>query len=125
MLILNMGNIQSFKDLIVWQKSMLLAKKVYILTESYPKNEMYGIVSQMRRASVSIPSNVAEGYGRKSRKEYSQFYSIAYGSLLELETQLLLSFDLGFIKETEFKTINSIREEVSKMLFTMIEKLKS
>ncbi len=120
-----MSSIQSFKDLIVWQKSMLLAKKVYILTENYPKNEMYGIVSQMRRASVSIPSNIAEGYGRKSRKEYSQFYSIAYGSLLELETQLLLSFDLGFIKETEFKTINSTTEEVSKMLFTMIEKLKS
>lgn len=104
---------------------MLLAKKVYLATENYPKNELYGIVSQMRRASVSIPSNIAEGYGRKSRKEYSQFYSIAYGSLLELETQLLLSYDLGFVNEHDFKEINTIREEVSKMLYTMIEKLKS
>ena len=120
-----MSSIQSFKDLIVWQKSMLLAKKVYLATENYPKNELYGIVSQMRRASVSIPSNIAEGYGRKSRKEYSQFYSIAYGSHLELETQLILSHELGFIKEAEFKAINAIREEVSKMLYTMIEKLKS
>lgn len=86
-----MNATHSFKDLIVWQKSMLLARKIYLATENFPKIEHYGLVSQMRRAAVSIPSNIAEGYGRKSSKEYTQFYSIAYGSLLELETQMILS----------------------------------
>lgn len=104
---------------------MLLARKIYLITESFPKIEHYNLVSQMRRASVSIPSNIAEGYGRKSKKEYLQFYSIAYGSLLELETQLILSHDLKFIKNDDFNDINSTREEVSKMLFTIIAKLKS
>lgn len=103
---------------------MLLARKTYLITESFPKIELYGLVSQMRRACVSIPSNIAEGYGRKSKKEYLQFYSIAYGSLLELETQLILAHDLVFMNETNFREINAVREEVSKMLYVMIAKLK-
>lgn len=120
-----MNATHSFKDLIVWQKSMLLARKIYLTTEGFPKIELYGLVSQMRRAAVSIPSNIAEGYGRKSSKEYAQFYSIAYGSLLELETQLILSHQLGFIDNNNFDETNKIREEVSKMLYVMIAKLKS
>ena len=104
---------------------MLLAQKLYLITENFPKSEQYGLVSQMRRASVSVPSNIAEGYGRRSQKEYAQFYSIAYGSLLELETQLILSYNLKFITEEDYKDIDSIREEVSKMLFVMLRKLKT
>jgi four helix bundle protein len=78
--------IRSYKELIVWQKSIALVKEIYLLTEKLPQSELYGLISQMRRAAISIASNIAEGYGRNSTKEYTQFYSISYGSLLELET---------------------------------------
>jgi len=78
---------RSFKDLIVWQKSYKLVLEIYKMTKGFPKTEIYGLSQQMRKASVSIPSNIAEGYGRKHKAEYKQFLSIAYGSLLELETQ--------------------------------------
>lgn len=91
--------INSFKDLIVWQKSMELVEKVYKITESFPTKEQFGLISQMRRAAVSIPSNIAEGYGRNSTGSYIQFLSIARGSLLELETQLELSKRLNFINK--------------------------
>ena len=77
---------QSFKDLIVWQKAYRLVLEIYKITKDFPKYEMYGLAQQMRRAAVSIPSNIAEGYGRKHKAEYRQFLSVAYGSLLELET---------------------------------------
>lgn len=104
---------------------MILTEKVYELTEKFPKSEQFGLISQLRRASVAIPSNIAEGYGRKSNKEYLQFYSIAYGSLLEVETQLILSRNLRFISSDDFQSIDSLREEVSKMLYVIISKLKS
>src|SRR5450759_2378684 len=84
------------KDLEVWKESMLLAKEAYLLTKSFPKEELYGITSQIRRASVSVPSNIAEGAARSSDKEFIQFLYISLGSLSELETQLLLSRDLEF-----------------------------
>jgi four helix bundle protein len=84
------------KDLEVWKESMLLAKEAYLLTKSFPKEELYGITAQIRRASVSVPSNIAEGAARSSDKEFIQFLYISLGSLSELETQLLLSSDLGF-----------------------------
>ena len=114
----------SYQDLIVWQKSIVLVKKIFIATGKYPKSELYGIVSQMRRAAVSIPSNIAEGYGRKSRKEYAQFISIAYGSGAELETQLIISRDLEFMKEGEFHELNSLLTEVQKMLNAFLRKLE-
>lgn len=77
---------QSFKDLIVWQKAYRLVLEIYKITKDFPKYEMYGLAQQMRRAAVSIPSNIAEGYGRKHKAEYRQFLPVAYGSLLELET---------------------------------------
>lgn len=86
-----MTYLKSYKELIVWQRSIELVEEIFILTGNFPKSELYGIVSQIRRAAISIPSNIAEGYGRKSTKEYSQFYSIAYGSALELETQLIIA----------------------------------
>jgi four helix bundle protein len=117
--------INSYKELIVWQKSMNLARLVYEATKSFPKSETYGLISQLRRSTVSIPSNIAEGYARKSRKEYLQFYSIAYGSVLELETQVMLSKDFKYIETRHFDEIMSLIGEVSKMLHSLILKLNA
>lgn len=119
-----MAYIKSYKELIVWQKSILLVKEIFILTDKFPKSELYGIISQMRRSAVAIPSNIAEGYGRKSLKEYSQFYSIAYGSGLELETQILIAKELGLAKKEDFDKVELLLEEVLKMLNSMTSKMK-
>ena len=86
--------LKSYKELIVWQKSILLVKEIYLLTNSFPKSEIFGLSSQMQRAVISIPSNIAEGYSRKNIKEYLQFLRIAYGSATELETQIIISKEL-------------------------------
>lgn len=114
--------VTSYKELFVWQKSISLVVWVYKLTGLFPKNELYGIVMQIRRAAVSIPSNIAEGYGRRSHKEYTRFYSVAYGSALELETQLIIAKQLGFVNEDLFKESESLLTEVIKMLYTMVYK---
>lgn len=88
-----------YKDLIVWQKSFLLAKLVYKITEKFPKAEIYSLIDQTRRCSISIPSNIAEGYSRLSSKQFLSFLRISLGSLSELETQLLLSKEIGYLKE--------------------------
>lgn len=116
--------IKSYKELIVWQKSVELVEQIFLLTNLFPKSELFGITSQMRRAAVSIPSNIAEGYGRKSTKSYTQFYSIAYGSALELETQLIISKKLKLAPEKEFQKADDLLTEVSKMLNSMISKFK-
>lgn len=118
-----MGNIKSYKDLVVWQKSFELVKSVYKLTENFPKEEIYGITSQIRRSSVSIPSNIAEGYSRKSRQEYTQFVRIAFGSGAELETQILLSRDLGFADKKEIDKVYNQLVEIMKMLNKLISSL--
>lgn len=118
-----MTYIKSYKDLIVWQRSMELAKEIFRLTAKFPKSELYGMVFQIRKSAVSICSNIAEGYGRKSHKEYCQFLAIAYGSALELETQLLLSKDLGFTNQNEFSRSESLLLEVLKMLNSITRKL--
>lgn len=119
-----MAYLKSYKELVVWQKSILLVKEIFVLTDSFPKSELYGLISQVRRAAVSIPSNIAEGYGRRSAKEYSQFYSISYGSALELETQLIIAQKLGFSKPKEFDTVVVLLEEVLKMLNSMTSKMR-
>lgn len=109
--------IQSYKDLIVWQKGYELVKQVYKITEKLPKSEVFALQSQMRRAAVSIISNIAEGNGRKTKNDYCQFLHIAYGSTLELETQLFLCKDLYNISvEKQLELI----VEVSKMLKAII-----
>lgn len=118
-----MSEIKSYKDLIVWKKSILLVKETYKITSCFPKSEAYGLVAQMRRAVISVPSNIAEGYGRKTRKDYGQFCSIAYGSLLELETQLEIAKELGFIKSDDIKFEENLIEEVGKMLNALVRKL--
>ena len=91
--------IKNYKELKVWQKSYRLCLEVYRVTKGFPKEELYGLTSQMRRAAMSIPCNIAEGYGRKTTPEYIRYLYIAYGSICELETQTLLARDLGYIKK--------------------------
>ena len=114
--------IKRYKDLDAYKKAYEAAKLVYGMTKSFPKEELYGISSQLRRSAVSIPSNIAEGYMRGS-KEYVQFLKIALGSAAELETQLSLSMDLGFCSESDFNSIYALNQEVMKLLSTYISKL--
>lgn len=116
--------IHSYKELIVWQKSIELVKLIYGMTSLFPKNEQFGLVMQLRRAVVSIPSNIAEGYARRSHKEYLQFYSVAYGSALEVETQLIISRELKFASPQHFTKIENLLEEIIKMLYVMVYKRK-
>ncbi|HBU06695.1 MAG TPA: hypothetical protein DEB09_01280 [Candidatus Magasanikbacteria bacterium] len=113
----------SYKDLIVWQKSMDLVVMIYQATENFPKSELYGLVSQIRRSSISIPSNIAEGKMRGTRKDYCHFVRMAFGSGAELETQLEISRRLKFVNENEFLEIKNLLEEIMKMLNVMIRKL--
>ena len=117
--------IQSYRELIVWQKSVILVKEVYLVTEKFPKSEIYGLTSQLRRAAISIPSNIAEGYGRRSKKEFSHSCAIAYGSALEVETQIILSKELNFLKPEDCVLLENILGEVLKMLNSMILKIKN
>jgi len=112
---------KSFKDLIVWQKAYKLVLQIYEVTKDFPKPEIYGLTQQTRRAAVSIPSNIAEGYGRKNKAEYRQFLFIAYGSLLELETQYLLAVDLKYMRKNE--TIEDLLKQVGSILYRMIHPL--
>lgn len=114
--------IESFKDLVVWQKSMELAREVYKLTAQFPKEEVYGLISQMRRCAVSIPSNIAEGSRRGTKKDYAQFLRIAIGSTSELETQVLLSRDL--YASIGYEKINNLLDEVHRMLIVLIKRLQ-
>jgi len=97
----------TYRDLLVWQKAKLIALAVYRATESFPKSEVFGLRSQMRRAAISVVSNIAEGQGRGSKPDFAKFLCMARGSLLELETQLEISRELGFGKEAELKDIES------------------
>ncbi len=116
--------IHSYKDLIVWQKSFALVLEIYELTNLFPKSEIYGLTSQMRRATIAIPSNIAEGFARKHRKEYAQAVSIAYSSGAELETQLLIARALKFASEEKFKNSEKLLEEIMKMLNVFLQKLR-
>lgn len=117
--------IYSYKDLVVWQKSVELVAVIYALTEKFPQAEIYGLTSQMRRAAVSIPSNIAEGRRRGSRKDFRQFLLVAYSSGAELETQLEITRRLPFGKNLDYSGANSLLLEVMKMLNKMLSTLKS
>jgi four helix bundle protein len=117
--------IRDYKDLVVWQKGMQLAKEVYQLTQSFPAEEKFGLVSQMRRAVVSVPSNVAEGQARNTTGEFVQFVSHAEGSLAELDTQIRLSIELGFCREATVKSIQELIIEEQKMLKSLRRSLKA
>ncbi|MGB1309161.1 MAG: four helix bundle protein [Oceanihabitans sp.] len=117
-----MSSLKSYKELVVWQKSMKLVTQIYDLTKTFPDDERFGLTSQMRRCSVSIPSNIAEGWGRLSRKNYIQFLRISRGSLYELETQILITKQLNYINNSE--TVENLIIEISKMLNSLIRKLE-
>ena len=113
--------IQSYKDLIVWQKSIALVKIVYKITDNFDRSDLYGLTSQIRRSAVSIPSNIAEGSRRRSLTEYIRFLSIANGSAAELETQLIIAQEI--YHSIDFNEAFCLLEEILKMLNTMIGKL--
>lgn len=110
------AKIRSYKDLLVWQKAMTLVKEAYLLTAKFPADERFGLTAQMRRAAVSVPSNIAEGHARQGAKEYAQFLSHAGGSLAELETQTLLAINLNHCTREDAGSVLSLIEEVQRML---------
>jgi four helix bundle protein len=116
--------ILSYKDLVVWQKSMELVENVYRLTLKLPQAERRGLMSQMRGAAVSIPSNIAEGYGRQATGEYRHHLSISRGSLLEVETQVLLCEKLGYLENLHTQKVLGEIQQISKMLGSLINKLR-
>ena len=117
--------LKNYKELKVWQKSYQLCLEMYKVTKTFPKNEGFGLTSQMRRATRSIPSNIAEGYGRKTTPEYLRFLYIAYGSTCELETQMLLSGDLGYLNKENLSELQRDIGEVERMLKALIKSLEN
>jgi four helix bundle protein len=115
--------LQTYKGLKVWQKAIDLVEPVYVLTKNFPNDEKFGLVSQMRRAAVSVPANIAEGYGRTHRGDYLRHLSFSRGSLLELETHLVIAGRLGFVgSENEIDLAQRV-QEVDRMLYGLIESL--
>ena len=115
---------EHYRDLIAWQKAKRLALDVYRCTRKFPRDEIYGLTSQMRRAAVSVPSNIAEGKGRYSQKELVHILYLARGSLLELETQLSIARDLDYIDLLAFKTLESETEELGRILNGLINRFQ-
>ena len=120
-----MAGIKSYRDLQVWQKGMQLASLVYQTSRVLPKDEQFGLISQMRRASVSVPSNIAEGYGRRSRADYVRFLNMAMGSLFELQTQAEIATNLGNFADEDSQPLAKDARELERMLSAMIRKLSS
>jgi len=117
--------LKNYKELKVWQKSYGLCLEIYRITAKFPKEEKYGLSSQIRRSVVSVPSNIAEGYGRKTTMDYIRMLYIAYGSVCELETQILLAGDLDFIEKGELVTLNKNIGEIERMLKALIKSLEN
>jgi four helix bundle protein len=114
----------NFRKLIIWQKAMNLVTKTYHSTKKFPKEEIFGLTSQIRRCSISIPSNIAEGHGRESNKEYQRFLNISIGSLFELQTQLEIAKKIEYLTEEDFNTLYEDSREVERMLVSFINKIK-
>ncbi len=120
-----MSGVKSYKELLIWQKGIQIVLKVYKLTNSFPKDEIYALTSQLKRASVSIPSNIAEGFGRQTDKSFNHFLNISRGSLNEIETQLIIAKELGFIQdENLYNDLLFLIEEESKMINAFTKNLK-
>jgi four helix bundle protein len=117
--------VRGYRDLIVWQRAMELCVALYHLTQRFPREEIYGLTNQMRRASVSIASNIAEGQGRLTREQYRHFLGIARGSSFEIETQILIAKELGFADAARFEEVEKLSDEVGKMLTGLVKKLQA
>lgn len=115
----------TFRDLLIWQKAMALVTNVYKFTEHFPSSEQFNLTSQIRRSAVSIPSNIAEGYGRQSKNDFLRFLNIALSSIFELQTQIEISLNLRFINEQEFKPFYEQTRELERMLVSFIKKIKN
>lgn len=115
----------SFRDLVVWQRAVELCTEIYRFTDTFPRSEQFGLSNQMRRASVSIASNIAEGYGRSTRGEYVQFLGQARGSTCELQTQLLIAKNLGFAATKTHETAETLSADVSRLLIALMNKLRN
>ncbi len=115
--------VKTYRDLIVWQKSMELVTQIYKITKTFPKEENYGLISQIRRCAVSIPSNIAEGYGRQSTNDYLRFLKISIGSLYETQTQLEIALNLEYLSGDEFKMIYELSREIERMLSSLCKKI--
>ncbi len=118
------GKIKSYRELIVWQKSYYLCLDIYTATKEFPKQERYILIQQLRRSAISIPSNIAEGWGRKTTQQYIYSLYVAYGSLCELETQLMLCRDLKYLAPENHRKLQSTIVETGKMLKALIKSLK-
>ncbi|MBI4057426.1 MAG: four helix bundle protein, partial [Elusimicrobia bacterium] len=114
--------IQDFKDLVVWQKAVVLVKEIYKLTKTFPPEEQFGLTSQIRRAAISVSSNIAEGHSRKGR-EFPHFLSIARGSLAEVESQLLIAVELNYISSTDAIKLRDLASEIYRMMGALSKKL--
>jgi len=115
--------VKTFEDLIIWQKSIVLTKQIYVITRKFPKEEIYGLSNQLRRASVSVASNIAEGYGRITRNDYKRFLSFSFGSTFEIQTQLIICIEIGIINNEDFNESMMLSKEISAMLHAIIKKL--
>ncbi len=117
--------VQSYRQLIVWRKAMEMVNTVYEATRTFPRDEIYGLTSQLRRAAVSVPSNIAEGQGRKSTKEFAHHLSIAYGSLMEVETQIIISGDQHYLSPAQSERLLDMTAEVGRLLNGLLNSLKT
>ena len=117
--------VQSYRDLVAWNKAMELVTEIYRVTQNFPKEELFGLMSQLRRAAVSIPSNIAEGKGRLSKGEFRQFLGNARGSLAEVETQILIAQNLSYLDEPEINRLLAMVEEVGKVLNGVLSAVKN
>ncbi len=118
-----MNPVKTFEDLIIWQKSIVLTKQIYVITRKFPKEEIYGLSNQLRRASVSVASNIAEGYGRITRNDYKRFLSFSFGSSFEIQTQLIIGMEIGLINNEDFNESMMLSKEISAMLYAIMKKL--
>ena len=116
---------KTFRDLLVWQKSMNFVTVVYQISRTFPNEELFGLTSQIRRCSISIPSNISEGFGRDSVKDYLRFLNIAISSLFELQTQLEIAFNLQYILKEKFDELYELSREIERMLSSFIRSIKS
>jgi len=117
--------VKTYRDLIVWQKSIDLVMLVYKATNQFPNEEVYNLISQIKRSAVSVPSNIAEGYGRNSSGDYVRFLQIASGSLYEFQTQLEISFRLDYLSQEKFNQLNELSIEIEKMLSSLISVIRN
>jgi len=118
-----LGNIKTYRDLLIWQKSMDLVTEVYSTTSTFPDSEKFGLTSQLRRSSVSIPANIAEGFGRNSPGDFKRFLNISMGSLFELQTEFEISKNLGLISDEKFSRLYDSSREVERMMSSFISKI--